>query len=182
MQYKVPQNIFMEDHIIGPLTMWQFLYLLFGGLIVYIAYQFFYQSAPGLFFLIAIPVSLLALGAAFVKIHDRPLPTFIKNAIAFAFTPRERVWHKEESLEGTSVVTGATVPKVQAPPQSKQLPGSGLAKLSEILDTYGKPTSALPVKGTTSSPDTSELRRAGPVVEQDQEPQTPNSRVTGRNG
>lgn len=135
-QYKVPQNIFMEDHIIGPLTMWQFLYLLFGGLIVYIAYQFFYQSAPGLFFLIAIPVSLLALGAAFVKIHDRPLPIFIKNGISFALSPRYRVWHKVEAMEGTSVITGPTAKK-EAPQEAKQLPGSDLAKLSEILDTYG---------------------------------------------
>lgn len=142
MQYKVPQNIFMEDRIIGPLTLWQFLYLLFGGLIVYISYQFLYNNARVLFFIIAAPVSLISLGAAFVKIHDRPLPTFIKNAISFALKPRERVWHKEESLEGTSVIVGATQKKQEAPQQAKQLPPTELAKLSEILDTYGEPKQA----------------------------------------
>ena len=168
MQYKVPQNIFMEDRIIGPLTLWQFLYLLFGGLIVYITYQFLYESARGLFFVIALPVILLALGMAFVKIRDRPLPTFIKNAIAFALSPRARVWHKEEGLEGTSVVTGATVKKVQPPPAGKQLPGSDLAKLSEILDTYGKSRQTGPPGQSRSTPPTPQS--------------TPNARESSRNG
>jgi len=167
MQYKVPQNIFMEDKIIGPLTLWQFLYLLFGGLIVYIAYQFLYQSARPLFFVIAAPVTLLALGAAFVKIHDRPLPTFIKNAIAFLLTPRERVWHKEESLEGTSVISAATQAKVQAPRQVKQLPPSELAKLSEILDTQ---------EGRSQAAGTSNVPRPSSPVE-GSSPQKPNSNL-----
>ncbi len=166
MQYKVPQNIFMEDKIIGPLTLWQFLYLLFGGLIVYISYQFLYANARGLFFVIAAPVSLVSLGAAFVKIHDRPLPTFIKNAISFASRPRQRVWHKEEAFEGTSVITGATVKKIAAPSQAKQLPQADLAKLSEILDTYGRPSSASPAKEVAPSFDKNGLRQTGPPAGQ----------------
>jgi len=176
-QYKVPQNIFMEDHIIGPLTMWQFLYLLFGGLIDYIAYQFFWQSARGLFFLVAFPTTLLALGMALVKIHDRPLPVFIKNAIAFALSPRYRVWHKIEAMEGTSVISAPTAKK-EAPQEAKQLPQGELAKLSGIVDTYGKPSPALPPQGTPSPLEGSGLRRAGLPAEQQVSP-TPNKEDSG---
>jgi hypothetical protein len=140
MQYKVPQNIDLEDKIVGPLTLAQFLYLLFGGLIVYIVYQFFYERAPGIFYLIGLPVGLVALGLAFVKVHDRPLGTFIKNALAFLTAPRERVWKKKEELEGTTVISGAQAVKPAPPPAQKKMAQSELEKLSEILDTYGEPS------------------------------------------
>ena len=36
MRYKVPQNIDMEDRIVGPLTMVQFVIVMIGGMIVYV--------------------------------------------------------------------------------------------------------------------------------------------------
>lgn len=117
----------------------QFIYLLFGGLIVYICYQFFYLNARLIFFIIAMPVALLSLGLAFVKVYDQPLGTFIKHAIQFSLTPKRRVWHKEETLEGESVVSGATVKKPVSPPPQKRLSSVELEKLLEILDTTGRP-------------------------------------------
>jgi hypothetical protein len=120
----------------------QFIYLIAGGLVDYIAYQFFFENARVIFWIIAFPVTIITLGLAFVKVYDRPLGTFIKHAISFSLTPRERTWHKEESLETGSAITGPTVKKKAAPPPAKQLPQGDLAQLSQILDTYGKSSSA----------------------------------------
>jgi hypothetical protein len=172
MQYKVPQNIDLEDKIVGPLTLAQFLYLLFGGLIVYIAYQLFFLNARAVFFLIALPVGLLSLGLAFVKIYDRPLPQFIKHAISFVSAPRERVWHKEEALEGQSVVTGPTAKKTEVPGQVKQLPQTDLANLSQILDTYGK-VPAAPVQGPVSPVSTAQPPIPNPTAGPAETPKKP---------
>lgn len=144
MQYKVPQSIDMEDKIVGPLTLQQFLYLIFGGLFDYIAYQAFYNSVPGLFWSIFLPVTLVSLAFAFVKVYDRPFSTFIKNAISFAFTPRTRVWHKEEALEVTTTIVNAPVKKELAAPPQRRLEATELEKLSRILDTYSAPTTIPP--------------------------------------
>ena len=40
MQFSVPQFVEVEDKIIGPLTLKQFLVLLGGGFVVFVLYKF----------------------------------------------------------------------------------------------------------------------------------------------
>ena len=74
MQFKVPQFIDIEDKIIGPLTLKQFIYLL-GGLGV-IAISWFYFKL-GVFIIISIPILVLSLGLAFFKVNGRPLVSIL---------------------------------------------------------------------------------------------------------
>ena len=96
MQYKVPQNIDIEDKIVGPFTMRQFLYLMVGGFILYgwWNYSNTFSSPPPIYVFIPIggPVGLLCICLALVKINDRPFEYFLMNMFKFLFSPKQRKW------------------------------------------------------------------------------------------
>lgn len=96
MQYKVPQNIDLEDKIVGPFTMRQFLYLLAGGAVIYVWWNYsitFVSPQPMVIFLpLAIPIGLIAFSFALVKVNDRPFEYFILSIFKFLFSPKQRRW------------------------------------------------------------------------------------------
>lgn len=93
MEAKVPQRIDMEDRLIGPLTLQQFFYLLFGGLFIYLLNGWTANSPLRfIFYLIALPIGLLSLALAFVKIQERPFIYFLAALIRFWGRPKQRVW------------------------------------------------------------------------------------------
>jgi len=91
MQFKVPQFIDIEDKIIGPLTLKQFIYLL-GGLGV-IAISWFYFKL-GVFIIISIPILILSLGLAFFKVNGRPLISILGSLIKYMTKPKLYLWKK----------------------------------------------------------------------------------------
>lgn len=94
MRYKVPQNIDMQDRILGPLTMLQFVYAVVGGGLAYVCYM----SIPNMFGLfLAIMVALFTLALIFLKINERPFLHFLASLFVFMGKPRMRVWQREES-------------------------------------------------------------------------------------
>lgn len=95
-QYKVPQNIDLEDKIVGPFTMKQFAYLMGGGLLIYAIYQIFLPYENGIVYtvIVALPVAFLALALTFIKINDRPFEKFIVNYFQFLFSPKRRIWSR----------------------------------------------------------------------------------------
>lgn len=133
MQFKVPQNIDMQDKIIGPLTLVQFFYLLFGGLIIYILFNNLMLNGQRLlFFVLAVPIGLFSFAMAFFKVQDRPFPSFFMAFIKYARTPRARVWQHYN----------APAPKAAAPksvkknePIKKSFDTVKVSELSELLDS-----------------------------------------------
>jgi len=92
MQFKVPQFIEIEDKIIGPLTLKQFLYIL-GGFGV-LAVLWFYLEL-GLFIAIAIPIAAFVLGLAFYKVNGRPLVYILGSVIKYLIKPKLYLWRKD---------------------------------------------------------------------------------------
>lgn len=92
MQFNVPQFIEIEDKIVGPLTLKQFLYLAGGGAILFFAWYF---SKLWLFVIIAIPVAALSFALAFLKIHGRPFIHFLTSLIGYLFKPKLYIWKKK---------------------------------------------------------------------------------------
>jgi len=92
LQFKVPQNIKMPDQIIGPLTLEQFLYLLFAAGISYIVY--IYVGYNNYFWAIVLPVSCLALAFAFVPVNEQPFSKFFNNLIFFLIKPKILLWRQ----------------------------------------------------------------------------------------
>ena len=92
MQFKVPQFIDIEDKIIGPLTLKQFLYLTGGAGILAVIWFYF---ELWLFILIAIPITIIFLGLAFYKINGRPLVYLIGSLIKYLTKPKLYLWRKD---------------------------------------------------------------------------------------
>lgn len=90
-QFQVPQYINIEDRIIGPLTLKQFLYLVGGAAVLVIAW---FLLHPFLFVLIAIPAALLSTALAFLKINGRPFSVILINGINFYLKPRLYIWKR----------------------------------------------------------------------------------------
>lgn len=93
MRFQVPQFIEVEDKIIGPFTIKQFVYLAGGGFMCYIIYDFFPLIIS--IFLIAI-VGLLSFALAFYKINNRPFIEFLESAFTFYTKNNLYIWKKEE--------------------------------------------------------------------------------------
>jgi len=93
MKFNVPQFLEVEDKVIGPLTFKQFGYLAAGGVVIFLAN--FYAPNMFVLFLIAIPVALLSLLLAFLKINGRPFVVFLSNFISYTLKPKLYIWRKK---------------------------------------------------------------------------------------
>lgn len=108
-QFQVPQFITIEDKVIGPFTVKQFLYLAGGATTVGAMYYFFQLF-------IVIPVALvvgsLAGCLAFLKINEQPFPAMLKHAFVYLMRPRLFLWKKdagEKKSASRATQTPATV-------------------------------------------------------------------------
>ena len=90
-QFTVPQFIDVEDKILGPITIRQFLILLVGGIIDFIGWRY---GDMALFALILSVSGGLSLLFAFVKINGQAFHYFILNIIQTSRKPSLRIWKK----------------------------------------------------------------------------------------
>ena len=93
-QFTVPQFIDVEDKILGPVTIRQFLIMLGGCLIVFLAYRY---GDVATFALVLAIVGILSLTFAFVKVNGQTFHYFLLNILQTTSKPRLRVWHKDYS-------------------------------------------------------------------------------------
>ncbi|MBI4134637.1 MAG: PrgI family protein [Candidatus Sungbacteria bacterium] len=119
-QYQVPQFITIEDKIVGPLTIRQFIYLsVAAGLVVIFYYVFTFTF----FVIVAAPIGLLALALAFVKVNGIPFVTMLTNMANYFFKPNLYVWKqlppKKKSMEPDATKPAATVAKIPKLSESK---------------------------------------------------------------
>jgi len=132
-QFQVPQFITIEDKVIGPFTIKQFLYVLTGVVIIGFTFYFFKMF-------VVIPVAVVVgslMGAlAFLKVNEQPFPTIMKNAIFYTIRPRLYVWRQEE-IKKSPAPTEAKKPgaTVQAIPKLSE---SKLTDLAWSLDIKEK--------------------------------------------
>ncbi|MFH1129450.1 MAG: PrgI family protein [Patescibacteria group bacterium] len=91
MQFQVPQFIDIEDKVIGPMTIKQFLYLLTSGVTIFIIYKILNIVAT---IILAIPIAGIGIALAFVRVSNQPFVNFIKNFMGFIKKPDFYVWKK----------------------------------------------------------------------------------------
>ena len=103
-QFQVPQFINIEDRIIGPLTLKQFLYLLGAAAIGIVGWSFLHFI---LFVLIPLPFAGLFIAMAFVKISGRPLPEIFFAAVNYYLRPRLYLWRKIPEKKKIAAVPAA---------------------------------------------------------------------------
>lgn len=119
MQYQVPQFIELEDRIIGPLTIKQFLYLAFAGAILFV---FWFLFAFYLWIIIAVPITALALAFAFLKINDRPFVYFFLSFVKYFTKPKLYIF------SSVPTVPVPTLPSIETKGQMDK--GDGAPKAS----------------------------------------------------
>jgi len=118
LQYKVPQNIDLEDKIVGPFTLRQFVYLLVAGSIIYgwwsyLSSNYVEGTYTITFLLVALPVGMLGGALALVKINDRPFEVFLLNLLKFIASPKQRMWKEGFKSEPVIIVDKAEAPKAE---------------------------------------------------------------------
>lgn len=93
MRYQVPQFIEVEDKVIGPLTIKQFLYVAGGGGICFISYTYL----PFILAIIIIAfIAPLSLALAFYKVNNKPFIDFLESAFMYYTKDNLYIWRKEE--------------------------------------------------------------------------------------
>ncbi|MEK7631243.1 MAG: PrgI family protein [Patescibacteria group bacterium] len=134
MQFVVPQFIDVEDKILGPFTVRQFILILFWGIMSFLQLKIF--SMLTFIFLFIFWSGFMFL-LAFVKINGRPFHYFILSILQTTRLPKLRLWHKEDTeYEYRFAAPPAAKPK--APMATKQaLTASRLTELSLVVDTGG---------------------------------------------
>jgi hypothetical protein len=140
MQYKVPQNVDIEDKVVGPLTIRQFLILLITGGFIMLLRILIGFLGP-IFLMTALLVGALGIGLAFFKYGDQNAEIFVVSAFKTFTNPRKRVWQKEEPKKSAEnenkkvetkeeeqlITTRANVTEAR----------SHLEKLAEVVDSGG---------------------------------------------
>ncbi len=131
MRYKVPQNIDMQDRIIGPLTMIQFVYAIIGS---GLAYSIIVTLPKPFSYVLAAPVAVFTLALSFIKINERPFLDFFLAMIGFMTAPKQRVWHHNP---GDSMNVAIYKPhKAEKTIQSKNISHEKIEQLAHKLDTH----------------------------------------------
>lgn len=131
MRFKVPQNIDIEDRILGPLTMVQFIYAVIGGGICYVIYTVI--PAPFSYVLIS-PIALFVVCLIFVKINERPFLLFLVSMLEYNATPKQRIWHHGN---GPDIGVEIYQSKVQTGPivQAKNISREQIINIAKKLDS-----------------------------------------------
>lgn len=135
LQYKVPENIDIEDKIIGPLTFKQFMYLLVAFAVTLVGYQVVQPGDIFMFTIFISPVWAIAGILGFARPNDRPADVFVISGIVYLFRPRQRIWRRE--TEGVVDITTKKAEKKKEAVTKEAPEESQLETLSRLIDTQG---------------------------------------------
>lgn len=127
MRYQVPQFIEIEDKIIGPLTIKQFVYLVGGAGMSFIFYTFLPIYIAILLIAVIVPLSV---ALAFYKINNKPFIDFLESAFIFYTKQNLYIWKKEEKKIEEKKTEAREDEQIYVP----RLSDSKLKELSWTLD------------------------------------------------
>lgn len=140
MQFKVPQNVQMEDKIVGPLTLKQLIIIGAGGGVAYLVHAILSRAyywelwAPPVFI-----IALLTLIVAFVKIYNLSFGKFMLLFIEHNLLPRQRKWVKASGDIPLKKPIEIPSKKKKRPQEKSQEALDSINKLDQIskkLDDY----------------------------------------------
>ena len=134
-QYVVPQFIDVEDKILGPITVRQFVIVLVDVGIMFVVYKL---ASLGLMILINLPLLCIGIVLAFMKVNGMPFHYFLLNLIQTLKSPNIQVWNKEYTDAELRSFMEVKPPPPPAPKVRKEAPTtSRLSELSLQVNTGG---------------------------------------------
>ena len=133
-QFTVPQFIDVENKIIGPITVRQFVIFLGAAIIIALAYRLFDFS---LFVTVAVLILVVSVTFAFVKINAQPFHLFVLSLFQTVRRPKTRVWNNRLTPLD-DIIAVAPISTASPAVTTKIFKKSRLAELALIVDTKGK--------------------------------------------
>jgi hypothetical protein len=131
MQFAVPQFTDVEDKLIGPLTLKQFLVLLAAGGLCMAFWSLPISKIVSI--LIDVPIAILGITLAFATYNSRPMLTYIIPFIVYSVSPKVMIFARETNQ--SSVTTQKVVQKIDVESEAAiEAPDSRLRKLAYLLD------------------------------------------------
>ncbi|TSA44018.1 PrgI family protein [bacterium] len=131
MEYQVPQFIEVEDKIIGPLTLKQFIYI--AGAAGLCVISFVYLN-----FIIAVVLSLLVGGfagaLAFYKVNGKPFLEVMEAGFNYYTRAKLFLWKRHEAVGKTSEAAAAAETAARVPRGTPKLTRGKLSELAWSLD------------------------------------------------
>jgi hypothetical protein len=130
MEYQVPQFIEVEDHIVGPLTLKQFIYIAGGGgicvvLLVYLPLIW------GI--LCSLPIAGFVAALAFYKVNGKPFIEVLESAFGYYTGAKLFLWRRvDKKAQSTAAVVSPDAPP--APKAPARLTRGKLSELAWSLD------------------------------------------------
>lgn len=130
MEYQVPQFIEVEDKIVGPLTLKQFIYLAgAGGLAV----VFFVYLPIVLAILLALPVAGLAAALAFYKVNGKSFIEMLEAGFNYYTGAKFFLWkHKDTSAKERGAAAASAAAAADTAKPLRGTPKLTRGKLSEL--------------------------------------------------
>lgn len=92
MRFQVPQFIEVEDKIFGPLTLKQFIYLVGGAGLSFIAYTIVGNFYISLIFIL--PIIMFSVALAFYKVNNKPFIHMVEAAFGYFTGSKLYIWRK----------------------------------------------------------------------------------------
>ncbi|MFH1769537.1 MAG: PrgI family protein [Parcubacteria group bacterium] len=91
MRYQFPQFIETQTKLVGPFTLFQFLFIAAGGAAIFILNA---MIGGTIFVILAIIIAVLAVSLAFLKINDITLPQYFLMMLGFSFSQKKYTFSK----------------------------------------------------------------------------------------
>ena len=134
--YKVIQDIEAEDHILGPLSLRQFIYAIICVVCLYFCYLVVSKHAAFLVILFLPPAVFTGFFAApFGK--DQPTEVWALAKIRFLFKPRRRIWDQSGVKELVTITAPKKVEEMRTDGLSQNEVHSRLNALASTIDSRG---------------------------------------------
>jgi len=134
--YKMIQDIEAEDHILGPLSLRQFIYALIAAFLGYI--NFILLTKHLQFLMVAfVPPMLFCAFFAFPFGGDQPTEIWALAKIRFLFKPRKRIWDQSGVKELVTITVPKKIERHLTDGLSQTEVKSRLSALANTIDSRG---------------------------------------------
>jgi hypothetical protein len=134
--YKLMQDIEAEDHILGPLSLRQFIYALVAAFLYYMCFLLVTRRVAFLLILF-VPPALFFTFFAFPFGRDQSTEIWALAKLRFLFKPRRRIWDQSGVKELVKITAPKKVERVLTNGLSEVEVKSRLSALANTIDSRG---------------------------------------------
>lgn len=133
---KIPQNVYVEDRIVGPITLRQLIILGLGAGLSYVLYGTATKTGP-----VSLPLTialwsptLVAAAFAFLRVNDLSLFNIILLMIEHANKPSQRVWSQHPGISIAIITHAASNGETEKTHQKNAAQAARLSEMARQLE------------------------------------------------